>query len=364
LRGHLQTLVQRTPELAHIFYVLKHLRVPSPSNDSFDTVVSIRKTALARLQLGPVQLLAQLKQIQARAQLKTHTELAAVWGEVQRLTSRDRDKEEEQAKKLSKLEEADAAALTTALADKDPTIQLAAIQVVHRRRLHRERELITCLESAQPLIRTAARAALVRLARGADFGPEPDADRLEFRSALRRWKTWLARQEGPAAAEPPPPDPTDAEASRWAVELAQATPDRETPLLQRLRSAAEPQGTLALAAAIRELKGVRQTRAREVLAQRLAAQGEATLKKRLTDEDAEVRRAAVTAAGTEKAKALIPEALKLLEDPDAGVAQAARSALKRLTDRDFGPAPDASPQDRSVAIGEWYRWWVAQRKGS
>src|SRR5262249_1169964 len=201
-------------------------------------------------------------------------------------------------------------------------------------------------------------------ARGADFGPEPDADRLEFRSALRRWKTWLARQEGPAAAEPPPPDPTDAEASRWAVELAQATPEKETPMLQRLRSAAEPQGTLALAAAIRELKGVRQTRAREVLAQRLAAQGEATLKKRLTDEDAEVRRAAVTAAGTEKAKALIPEALKLLEDPAPGVAQAARSALKRLTDRDFGPAADASPQDRSIAIGDWYRWWVAQRKGS
>jgi hypothetical protein len=338
----------------HLLYVIENLRLPA-MNDGARTLYETYTTAMWRL-------LPVLWGIQAQAQFKTQTELAAVWGEVQRSLTREHD--EELAKQLEKLTQADSDALRVALADKNLLVQLAAIETAMRRRVHLEKELIEKLTNPQPLIRTAARQTLVRLARGTDFGPEPGASRLEQRQAARRWKTWLAQQEGLVSASAPAPvDPIDAEAARWAVELVQAPKDKEPEVLARLRAAPEPQGTLALATAVRELKTVRQTKARTTLAQRFTDQDEADLTKRLKDEDAEVRRAAVTAAGMSGAKALIPEALKLLEDSDIGVAQAARAALKRLTDQDFGPAANASALDRSIAIGHWYRWWVGKQKG-
>ncbi len=331
MRGHLKTLVQRTPDFFHLLYVIENLRVPAEwTNDGAATIRETYSTALHRL-------LPVLWTIQAQTQFKTQTELAVVWGEVQRSLTREQD--QDQARQLEALGQADSAKLQAALTDKNPLMQLTAIQAIHRRRVHLEKDLIERLTDPQPLIRVAARQALVRLARGTDFGPEVDANQLESAKAVRRWQSWLAQQEGLAsAAAPAPPDPVEAEATPWAVELVQTPMAKEAAVLERLRTAPEPQGTLALAAAVRELKAARQTKAREALAQRLAEQGEDVLKKRLADTDAEIRRAAVTAAGMVKAKELIPGALRLLEDPDTGVAQAARVTLRPGSER-FAPRP-------------------------
>lgn len=154
--------------------------------------------------------------------------------------------------------------------------------------------------------------------------------------------------------------PIDAETARLATELVQAAGPRENEVLQRLRDAPEPHGSATLLLAIPDLKGVRQMKARQALADRLSELDAETLGKRLADEDAEVRRAALAAAAKMQEKALIPEALRLLEDADPGVVQAARASLKGLTSQDFGPSANATPSERAIALGRWYQWWVKQ----
>jgi len=72
---------------------------------------------------------------------------------------------------------------------------------------------------------------------------------------------------------------------------------------------------------------------------------------------AEVRRAAARACGMKKAEAFLPNLIALLYDADPEVVQAARSALKTLTDRDEGPEPDATPEQRRKAQEAWRSWW-------
>ncbi len=331
----------------------ENLRVPENSAIVIGDEGGIRALAMNRI--------LPLYRLRFQTQVKMQSELCEVWCQIER--SRNRDKEQVKDNELPDLAVAAPGILKGKLKDKNPLVQLAAIRAVHNRRVHLEKELIACLSERQPVIREAARQALVRLSRGGDCGPRPNAGTLERRQAVRRWETWLALQKGPASsAELAPLDPAEAEATRWATELVQAGKDKENDICQRVREAPEPQGTLALALAIQDLKGPRQTKVRQTLADRLAGQDADLVKQRFSDEDAEVRRAALAAAAKQKARPLIPDALKLLEDPDPGVAQSARSALKILTNQDFGPAANASPLDRSIAIGRWYQWWVKQQK--
>ncbi len=70
-----------------------------------------------------------------------------------------------------------------------------AIQVVRIKRHSYEKELIDLLSDASPDIRQAARQALVRLARGADFGPKLKANRAERDYAQHCWRRWWAVQD-------------------------------------------------------------------------------------------------------------------------------------------------------------------------
>jgi len=328
-------------------YVIENLLLPPPPHDSFRTIVNTRTTALDRL----------LRYFWA-AQKKMQNDMLTMWTEIDSILHRS--EHQELKKTLGELVTADVEPLRARLKDENPLYRLGAVQTIHRRRVHVERDLIECLEDSQPLIRVGARQALVRLARGADFGPRPTADRLDRKQAVRRWQTWLALQKhaDAPAEESGPADPAEAEAVRLAVELVQTKKEDESRMLERLRSAPEPQGTLALAAAIVELKGPRQLQARLTLAKRLTGDDEATLKKRLANDNPEIRRAAATAVRLKKASALVPYTLKLLEDPEADVAQTARATLKLLTGKDFGPTANATPLDRSIAVGQWYQWWV------
>jgi hypothetical protein len=350
LRNRLASLVRGTGDPYHLVYVIEHLLVPPPPHDSFRTIVRARTTAVDRL----------LRYFWA-AQKKMQTDMLTMWMEIDSVLHRS--EHEELKKTLGELVTADLEPLRAKLKDDNPLYRLGAVQTVHRRRVHLERDLIECLDDSQPLIREGARQALVRLARGADFGPRIAADRLDRKQAARRWQTWLTLQQyaDAPAEEPMPADPAEAEAVRLAIELVQVKKEEETQTLERLRLAPEPQGTMALATAIAELKGPRQAKARLTLSKRLSGDDEATLKKRLAHDNPEVRRAAASAVARKKTSALIPDTLKLLEDPEADVAQTARATLKALTGKDFGPLASANSLDRSIAVGQWYRWWVKRK---
>jgi hypothetical protein len=81
------------------------------------------------------------------------------------------------------------------LTDRNPTIRFLTIQVIARRRLPLERALIERLVDRDPAVIQAARAALVRLGRGVDFGPAAIATRTQRHKAVERWTEWLALQE-------------------------------------------------------------------------------------------------------------------------------------------------------------------------
>ncbi len=77
-----------------------------------------------------------------------------------------------------------------------------AIQVIGKKRYHRETDLIDMLADAHPLVRQAANQALVRLSRGNDFGPpSPLAGEQQWQNARRIWRDWLNLQDPPAQGQ-------------------------------------------------------------------------------------------------------------------------------------------------------------------
>ena len=85
-----------------------------------------------------------------------------------------------------------------------------------------------------------------------------------------------------------------------------------------------------------------------------------TLREKLQDESLEIRRAAALACAMKEDKEFIPDLIALLEDPQRSVSFAAHAALKELSGKDFGPAPNAGPRDRIGASARWKEWWKSQ----
>lgn len=156
------------------------------------------------------------------------------------------------------------------------------------------------------------------------------------------------------------PAELDPQAAGLCRELLQAPPDQQPLVLERLRQGKGIIFTDALAAAIPRLPADLQTPAREALADRLTRMTAATLRDRLTDDDAEIRRAAAIACARKSDKSFVADLIGLLKDRDAKVAHAAYRALKSLTGQDFGPAPEATPAQRDRAVTAWKEWWQKQ----
>jgi HEAT repeat protein len=131
-------------------------------------------------------------------------------------------------------------------------------------------------------------------------------------------------------------------------------------MLERLRDGRGAGYTDALATVIPKLDGDARRKAREALADRLTRMKAETLGQYMQDEDAEIRRAAALAAGMKDSKPLIPHLIRLLADREATVARAAHASLKELSGEDFGPRPEATRQQRALAIAAWQRWWAQQ----
>jgi HEAT repeat protein len=154
------------------------------------------------------------------------------------------------------------------------------------------------------------------------------------------------------------PDLSDeADARRLKNDVLAAPKDEQEKLLHQLADAKGLPYTDALADAAAKLYGPAQTKARDLLAERLVRMTEATLRDRLGEDSAELRRAAARAVGMKNAKALTADLLPLLSDQDPEVIQAARLSLKALTNEDFGPQPDADRAGREKAAESWKAWW-------
>jgi hypothetical protein len=236
------------------------------------------------------------------------------------------------------------------------------------------------------MVREAAHAVLVRVARSTDFGPIPGASQTGITRSIEKWQHWLALQNGEspetiakggpsATTKSETLDPNKAvqivlghdsrelqtapaEVTQLCDELVKARGDEQMSVLARLRDAKGIGNTDALALAIPKLPvGAAQREARDALAQRLTRMTAATLRDKLQEDAVEVRRAAALACGRKKATEHIPDLLQLLDDPEVAVIQAARTALKELSGEDFGPDEEAGRRGRASAAAAWRKWW-------
>jgi hypothetical protein len=154
----------------------------------------------------------------------------------------------------------------------------------------------------------------------------------------------------------------DPDVARLGDELVNADNADQSKVIDKLRDTKGTMYTEALAYAISRLDGEARDKARQALAERLTRMSSATLKDKLQDEDAEIRRAAALAVGMKEDKTNVPRLIEMLKDPEATVGRAAHAALKSLSNQDFGPTADASKADLDKAIAAWQEWWSKQSK--
>jgi nitroreductase len=102
----------------------------------------------------------------------------------------------------------------------------------------------------------------------------------------------------------------DTEAARLIDKLVKAAPGQRAQLLTQLRDGKGEAHTLAIARAIPKLPAAEQAKAREALVKRLARMTADTLRDKLQDADAEVRRAAVAASTQRNDSAAVAGAQK------------------------------------------------------
>lgn len=274
--------------------------------------------------------------------------------------------------------------LRTHIVNKDPLLRFLTIRVIGGRHLHLESALIERLTDPDPVVGQTARAALIRVARGTDFGPIPGSSQRGIDRSVEKWRQWLALQESAspeklakdaaiaAAGQHPKAAPLDivplvlaheekpalsSAATKARDELVNAKGDEQTALLARLRDAQDDDSTDALVLAVPKLSGDIQQQTRDALTARLTRLSAAALRDKLQDDRLEMRCAAALACGRKIAREHIADLLQLLDDPEMEVVQSARVALTELTGEDFGPPNDTDGHGRGEAVAAWRKWW-------
>jgi hypothetical protein len=151
------------------------------------------------------------------------------------------------------------------------------------------------------------------------------------------------------------------EAERLARALPGATPERQDAILGELRDGKGTEFTEALARVIPKVDGAAQKKARDALAERLARMAAVTIRAKLKDDNAEVRRASTLAcAMKDDNKGFIPDLIATLDDKDNWVVRGAAVALRTITGQDFGPSASATTDERAKSIAAWKAWWKRQ----
>jgi len=126
----------------------------------------------------------------------------------------------------------------------------------------------------------------------------------------------------------------EARGGRLTLALLAAAADRNDALIARYRDAKGVIYTDALAGAIPRLPAGAQNKARMALVERLGRMTPATLRRKLADDDTEVRRAAVHACLSRESREFVPDLIALLDDSEPAVALPAREGLRKLTGDD------------------------------
>jgi hypothetical protein len=254
----------------------------------------------------------------------------------------------------------DDAALAARLRAKDAAARLEAVSAVVLRRARVEGDLIPLLNDGDAEVRKAAHNALVLLARGTDFGPAANVERVDRLRARARWEGWWAEQDGnprtvaataaaaaagrgaPAAGGAAQPAATPEgdvrtfvletvgeQANRFGAALAAAKGPERQAVIDNYRQRKGGVYSDALVAAIALVEAAERGPVREALSDRLARMTPSTLKARLADEEPEYRVAAARALARRAERAAVPWLIPLLDDPEPAVVQAAHRALKR-----------------------------------
>jgi hypothetical protein len=168
--------------------------------------------------------------------------------------------------------------------------------------------------------------------------------------------------KNPNPSSPAKPIDEKTDQGKIAKEIVQTSGDKQKQLIEKYRDEKGVKYTEALATAIPHLNGEAKNNARDALAQRLARMTAKTLTDYLTDEDPEIRVAAVLACDLKESKAHIPQLIEMLRDKESVVERAAHTALKDLSKQDFGPMANATAAERDKAIAAWQEWWKKQQK--
>ncbi|MFO0815452.1 MAG: prenyltransferase/squalene oxidase repeat-containing protein [Gemmatales bacterium] len=143
---------------------------------------------------------------------------------------------------------------------------------------------------------------------------------------------------------------TDEQAKEILAKLLTASPDKQAEYVQELSDTKGPEYTDALVEAIKKIQTpTGKEMAREGLANRLQRFTPKVLNEYMSDNDRELRLAAVTAAKFKpdfrNAPANCSTIIPLLGDQDIGVSTAALETLKSISGQDFGKSVD-----------RWSRW--------
>jgi hypothetical protein len=226
-------------------------------------------------------------------------------------------------------------------------------------RLQESCPVVVIAEKLQRMLLASDDPELLEFARdniGSDVGPTRHAGTLQdlrFRVMIR--KNQLARR--PAGKAPGPKSPR----AMTTTELADAASSERGPRLRSLLTELETRRGKevvdGLTVAARSYERDTRKLGRDLLERHLARQPADFVKEKLTDEQAEVRRAAVRVVAFRHPR-LAGDVIDLLTDEDEAVRTAAHETLVRLgRGQDFGPAADADKDQRLDAQRKWRTWW-------
>jgi hypothetical protein len=151
-------------------------------------------------------------------------------------------------------------------------------------------------------------------------------------------------------------------AAELSAELVDAPASKWSEVLAKLRDGKGTEYTQGLAHAIAQLDGDLKKKARQALADRLFNFKSTSIAAYMEADNAELRRAAALACGMKEDMTQVGKLIALLSDSERTVQLAAHAALKELTKnkKDFGPAADATEEEKAAAIKKWKDWWKQQ----
>jgi hypothetical protein len=171
---------------------------------------TMRKNALARLTPPPARGVAAMStsQLVKASELEGGPKLKAVLGELAKRDGKEvlpalgavAARDEKDARKLGQaalddhLGRQSSSQVIEKLGDGSAEVRRSAIRVIAAKHPDFLAKIIDRLTDDDSGVRATARAALVKAAKGEDFGPTPEAGKAEREEARKKWLEWWKRQ--------------------------------------------------------------------------------------------------------------------------------------------------------------------------